>query len=48
MRYAALNQGMDMLARYGDFVPAGTTGVRQSGAGFFAQTVGARYSDEQL
>src|SRR4029453_6694558 len=24
MRYAALNQGMDMLARYGAFIPAGT------------------------
>jgi len=47
MRYAALNQGMDMLARFGDFIPAGTTDVRQL-PGFFAQFAEARYSDEQL
>ena len=47
MRYAALNQGMDMLSRFGDFVPAGTTDVRQSPS-VFAQTAQARYSDEQL
>jgi hypothetical protein len=47
MRYAALNQGMDMLARYGDFIPAGTTDVRQSPS-LFAQFAQARYSDEQL
>ena len=47
MRYAALNQGMDMLARYGDFIPAGTTDVRQSPS-VFAQSAQARYSDEQL
>jgi hypothetical protein len=46
MRYAALNQGMDMLARYGDFVPAGDT--REVGGGFFERAVGARYTDEQL
>jgi hypothetical protein len=47
MRYAALNQGMDMLARYGDFIPAGSTDVRQSPS-VFAQFAQARYSDEQL
>jgi hypothetical protein len=47
MRYAALNQGMDMLARYGEFIPAGTTDVRQSPS-VFAQFAQARYSDEQL
>jgi hypothetical protein len=48
MRYAALNQGMDMLARYGDFVPAISSDIRQLPAGFFAQRAQARYSDEQL
>jgi hypothetical protein len=33
MRYAALNQGMDMLERYGDFIPAGTRDLRQLSAG---------------
>jgi hypothetical protein len=47
MRYAALNQGMDMLARFGDFIPAGTADVRQSPS-VFAQFAQARYSDEQL
>lgn len=47
MRYAALNQGMDMLARYGDFVPA-VGPLRTSAGGFFATTASARYSDEQL
>jgi len=47
MRYAALNQGMDMLARYGDFIPARTTDIQQL-AGFFAQFAQARYRDEQL
>jgi hypothetical protein len=46
MRYAAINQGMDMIARFGDFVPAGDR--REVGGGFFERTVGARYSDEQL
>jgi hypothetical protein len=46
MRYAALNQGMDMLARFGEFVPSGDR--REVGGGFFERTVGARYSDEQL
>jgi hypothetical protein len=50
MRYAALNQGMDMLARYGDFIPARTT---VSTLTFvpnapFAEFARARYSDEQL
>jgi hypothetical protein len=48
MRYAALNQGMDMLATYGDFVPVGVADDRPLPAGFFAQRIGARYSDEQL
>ena len=30
MRYAALNQGMDMLAHYGDFIPAGTGDLGRS------------------
>jgi hypothetical protein len=47
MRYAALNQGMDMLGSYRDFVPAGSDDVKQS-SGFFAQFADARYSDEQL
>jgi hypothetical protein len=46
MRYAALNQGMDMLARFGDFVPAGDR--RAVGGGFFERSADARYSDEQL
>jgi hypothetical protein len=54
MRYAALNQGMDMLGRYGDFIPAGTRDLRQLLAGDptnsapFAKFAQARYSDEQL
>ena len=47
MRYAALNQGMDMLARYGDFVPAGTTDLSRAPSAF-ALVAQARYSDEQL
>jgi hypothetical protein len=47
MRYSALNQGMDMLARFGDFIPAGTTDVRNSPS-VFGQFAQARYSDEQL
>jgi hypothetical protein len=47
MRYAALNQGMDMLARYGDFTPVASTDAPHVPA-FFAATVHARYSDEQL
>jgi RoxA-like, cytochrome c-like len=46
MRYAALNQGMDMLARFGDFIPAGTTDAWQMAG--FAQFAKARYSDQQL
>ena len=38
MRYAALNQGMDMLARFGDFIPARTTDVQTRAERFFAQT----------
>jgi hypothetical protein len=47
MRYAALNQGMDMLARFGEFIPAGGSNVEQSPS-VFAQFAAARYSDEQL
>jgi hypothetical protein len=39
MRYAALNQGMDIRARYGDFIPTETT---------VPPPARARYSDEQL
>jgi hypothetical protein len=45
MRYAALNQGMDMRAHFGDFVPAADP--RQS-TSIFGQLAQARYSDEQL
>jgi CxxC motif-containing protein (DUF1111 family) len=38
---------MDMLARFGDFIPAGTGDVRQAPS-VFAQFAQARYSDEQL
>ncbi len=48
MRYAALNQGMDILARYGDFVPVRIGEVLGTPGGFFAETTRARYSDEQL
>jgi hypothetical protein len=47
MRYAALNQGMDMLARFGDFVPAANYDPKDA-PGFFAEFSQARYSDEQL
>jgi len=45
MRYAALNQGMDLLSRFGDFIPAGTTDWRTLPANNASR---ARYSDEQL
>lgn len=51
MRYAALNQGMDMLARYGDFIPAGiadSTQLTFVPNAPFAEFARARYSDEQL
>jgi hypothetical protein len=38
---------MDMLARYGDFIPAGTTDITRA-ASAFALVAEARYSDEQL
>ena len=49
MRYAAANQTIDMLARYGDYMPAG---IRQRdrpppGSGRFVGTA-SRYSDPQL
>jgi hypothetical protein len=54
MRYAALNQGMDMLGRYVDFIPAGTRDLGQLLSGDptnsapFAKFSQARYSDKQL
>jgi hypothetical protein len=45
MRYAALNQGMDLLARFGDFIPAGTGDWRALPRDSASR---ARYSDEQL
>ena len=47
MRYAALNQGMDLLAHFGGFVPV-TADVGEEPGGFLSGTVKARYSDEQL
>ena len=47
MRYAALNQGMDMLSRFGDFIPVVTTDLQKLPTSL-AQTAQARYSDEQL
>jgi hypothetical protein len=46
MRYAALNQGGDLLARHGDFIPGGEDFKTLPDPG--APTVGGRYSDEQL
>jgi hypothetical protein len=42
MRYAAINEGLDVLAHYGDFQPG--PGVMRFGGG----DEGTRYSDEQL
>ncbi len=48
MRYAALNQGMDVLARYGDLVPDRVSSKRPPpGKGAFPGSK-ERYSDEQL
>jgi hypothetical protein len=48
MRYAAANQTIDMLARYGDFIPAGRGGTRpEPGRAPFVGTAD-RYSDAQL
>jgi hypothetical protein len=44
MRYAALNQGAQLLGRYGDFVPVPATAAKSN---LFPETT-ARYSDEQL
>jgi Cytochrome c len=41
MRYAAVNEGLDTLAFYGDFQPA-------PGATLFSGDEGTRYSDEEL
>jgi hypothetical protein len=41
MRYAAINEGLDTLAHYGDFQPA-------PGKTIFSGDEGTRYSDEQL
>ena len=42
MRYAAVNEGMDMLAHYGDFQPGAAT------MAFGGADEGTRYSDAQL
>jgi len=48
MRYAIANQTMDVLARFGDYVPDTGTGERPTpGEGFFPGT-NDRYSDAQL
>ena len=50
MRYAALNQAVDLFGRYGDFIPAGDDFLRlpEPGKGPpFPFAIG-RYSDEQL
>jgi mono/diheme cytochrome c family protein len=48
MRYAALNQGLDLLARYGDFVPDSLSRKQPPpGSGTFEGSR-SRYSDEQL
>ena len=48
MRYAALNQGMDVLARYGELVPAGRDGQRPPPGEGVSSGSDGRYSDEQL
>jgi len=45
MRYAALNQGMDLLACFGDFTPIDVAARAQLGKDHAARS---RYSDEQL
>ena len=49
MRYSAANQTIDMLARYGGYMPAGAGGRERPapGRGRFVGT-GSRYSDAQL
>jgi hypothetical protein len=44
MRYAALNQGLDALSHYGDFLPGGSNNFR----GLPEPALRTRYSDEQL
>jgi hypothetical protein len=46
MRYAALNQGLDFLNRYGDFIPLGKTLPDAKAPPI--ELGGGRYSDEQL
>jgi hypothetical protein len=49
MRYAALNQGVDFLNRYGDFIPLGQDLKELPDAKTPpAELGGGRYSDEQL
>jgi hypothetical protein len=49
MRYAALNQGIDFLNQYGDFIPLGKDfKVLPDVAAPPAELGGGRYSDEQL
>jgi hypothetical protein len=49
MRYAALNQSLDVLGNYGGFIPTAQDArtLPQPGKGFFAGS-GSRYSDAQL
>lgn len=48
MRYAAANQAMDLLARYGDWVPASGTSERPPPGAARGPGTSDRYSDEQL
>ena len=55
MRYAALNQGMDYLTKFDDFLPGGENFKRIPAPEqllnmkyLFASVIGTRYSDEQL
>jgi mono/diheme cytochrome c family protein len=48
MRYAALNQGLDLLARFGDFVPITLGNQRPPPGKGRLEGTNARYSDEQL
>lgn len=48
MRYAAANQTLDVLARYGDYVPVTGTSERPPPGASRAPGTADRYSDEQL